>query len=520
MKFVSVAEMVAIEQEANAAGLSYDRMMENAGRALADVLLEEYGYLEEEGALGLIGSGNNGGDTLIALDCLAHEGWKCSAYLVRSCPDDDALIQRFLASGGKTYFGANDPDGTALCELLDSHGLLLDGILGTGFRLPLKPELAQILRTTHSRLKLMSNPPAVVAVDCPSGVDCDSGESAPECLPAEMTVTMAAYKQGLFKAPAHELAGEIWLVPIGLPGDGEALSAWRQVRSFIPEMEWVRGCLPDRPASAHKGSFGTAVIAAGSIQYTGAAWLAGQAAYRIGAGLVTLAVPRSLHAVLAGNFSEATWLPLPEEDGVVSREAASIIRANLDRATSLLVGPGLGLAESTGEFIRDLLTSGKLPPLVIDADGLKLLTRIDNWPDLLPPQSVLTPHPGEMSVLTGIPAGEIQSQRLELARRMSKEWNQVLILKGAFTVISAPDGATAVIPIATPALARAGTGDVLAGLVAGLLAQGVPAFEAAVAGAWIHAQAGMWAARQIGNSASVLAGDVLNSVSQVLTELQ
>jgi NAD(P)H-hydrate epimerase len=178
------------------------------------------------------------------------------------------------------------------------------------------------------------------------------------------------------------------------------------------------------------------------------------------------------------------------------------------------------LGESTGEFVGELFNDGKLPPLVMDADALKLLTRIANWPDRLPPRSVLTPHPGEMSVLTGIQIGNIQSERLELARRMSKEWNQVLILKGAFSVVSAPDGEIAMIPIASPALARAGTGDVLAGLVAGLLAQGVPAFEAAAAGAWIHAQAGMWAAREIGNSASVLAGDVLNAVSQVISELQ
>lgn len=519
MKYVSVAEMVAIEQEANAAGLSYPQMMENAGQALAEVLLEDYGYLEETGALGLIGSGNNGGDTLIALERLQREGWKCSAYLVRPRPQEDALIRRLLDSGGTVYHADDDPDSARLLALLEVHGLLLDGILGTGFRLPLKPELAALLALIGQKLASMKDPPAVVAVDCPSGVDCDSGECAPETLAAEMTVTMAAYKQGLFKLPAHELAGVIRLVSIGLPQGGEALEAWRRARSFIPPQEWIRACLPARPASSHKGTFGTALIVAGSLNYTGAAWLAGQAAYRIGAGLVTMAVPRSLHAILAGNFPEATWLPLPEWLGAIAPEAAAVVCENLSRATSLLVGPGFGLAETTGEFLEGLLDKGELPPLVIDADGLKLLSSISGWAQRLPPGSVLTPHPGEMSALCGLPIDAIQADRLEIARRYSQRWNQTLILKGAFTVIAEPGGEAAVIPVATPALARAGAGDVLAGLVAGLLAQGVPAFKAAVAGAWIHAQAGLWAASQLGNTASVLAGDVLNCVSEIVSEL-
>lgn len=520
MKFVSVAEMVAIEQEAHAAGLTYSQMMENAGAALAQVLLDEYGYLEDEGALGLIGSGNNGGDTLIALEILSREGWKCSAYLVRPRPADDPLINRLQAAGGIVYPGSGDPQGDKLVSLLDTHGLLLDGILGTGMRLPLKEELAVILGKVRDRLRGMANPPAVVAVDCPSGVDCDSGACAAECLPAEMTVTMAAYKQGLFKFPAHELAGEIRLVPIGLPQGSAGLETWQRVRSFIPDMEWVRQCLPERPLAAHKGTFGTAMIVAGSQNYTGAAWLAGQAAYRIGAGLVTMAVPASLLPILAGNFPEATWLVLPEEAGAITRQACPLLLDNLERATSLLVGPGFGLRQTTAEFVADLIAHEDLPPAVFDADGLKLLTGVRGWARQLPAGSVLTPHPGEMAVLTGLPVAEIQSQRLELALEMSRSWNQVLVLKGAFTIIAAPGGQAAVIPVASPALARAGTGDVLAGLVAGLLAQGVPAFEAAAAGAWVHAQAGLWAAGEIGNPVSVLAGDVLKAVSQVISELQ
>jgi NAD(P)H-hydrate epimerase len=189
------------------------------------------------------------------------------------------------------------------------------------------------------------------------------------------------------------------------------------------------------------------------------------------------------------------------------------------------------LEDTSKEFLRRILKAGSsledssiaeggLPPLVLDADGLKLAARIQDWPALLPKPTVLTPHPGEMSVLTGLAKDQIQADRFNIARRFSQEWGHVVVLKGAFTVIAAPDGEVAVIPVASAALARAGTGDVLAGLIVGLRAQGAGAFQAAVAGAWVHAFAGLKAAQTLGNTASVLAGDVLNASIDVISELQ
>jgi NAD(P)H-hydrate epimerase len=332
---------------------------------------------------------------------------------------------------------------------------------------------------------------------------------------------MAAVKHGLLKYPAYHLVGELRVAGIGLAQDGQELQAWVNARCILPDLEWVRTVLPKRPSDAHKGTFGTALIAAGSASYTGAAWLAGQAAYRVGAGLVTLAVPRPLHAALAGQFPEATWVLLPHQDGFIAAQADTALRPHLGKATALLVGPGFGLEPTTGEFLSRLLgSSGEgLPPMVVDADGLKLLRQIPDWAKRLASPAVLTPHPGEMSVLTGLPKEKIQADRLGLAQRCSQEWDHVIVLKGAFTIIAAPDGAAAIIPVATPALARAGTGDVLAGLIAGLRAQGVGAFESAVAGAWIHAYAGLQAVEEVGNPASVLAGDVLRGAVSVITDL-
>jgi NAD(P)H-hydrate epimerase len=229
--------------------------------------------------------------------------------------------------------------------------------------------------------------------------------------------------------------------------------------------------------------------------------------------------------------------------GVIASGAADVLMKNIERATALLIGPGLGLEDTTKEFIANLLnglsekpahgrmgfvqsagniTDQKpvfLPPMVFDADGLKLLAKIPDWPKLLPAPAILTPHPGEMAVLTGMATDEIQKDRLNLARKFAQEWGHVVVLKGAFTVIAAPDGRTTTIPIATPALARAGTGDVLAGLITGLRAQGVEAYDAARTGAWIHAQAGLSAAGFQGSAGAVMAGDVLDAVPDVIADL-
>ncbi len=540
MKLVSVAEMKAIEEEANAAGLTYEQMMENAGRGLARVVQNLEIEKEQQDIVGLVGPGNNGGDTLVALSLLAADGWSAHAYLLQRRPD--ALARRLEAAGGEVLYAETDKRYKTLTSCLERTTVLLDGVLGTGIKLPLKENVAKVLEKAKAILNGLDEPPLVIAVDCPSGVDCESGEAAPESIPADFTVTMAAVKRGLIRLPAFELSGRLLVVDIGLP---ETLPSWQAIQAEVADRNRVAGILPRRPLEAHKGTFGTALIVAGSVNYTGATLLAGRAAYRVGAGLVTLAVPSPLHGALAGHFPEATWLLLPHELGVIAAEAAEVIAANLERATAMLLGPGFGLEDTTQEFLEQLLTGKalpkkspapigfvrdsagatkpaegpRLPPLVLDADGLKLLARLKEWPRLLPSGTILTPHPGEMAILSGLSKEEIQRQREAVALRFAKEWGQVLVLKGAFTVVASPDGRYGLIPVASPALARAGSGDVLAGLIVGLRAQGVEAFEAALAGAWIHAQAGLYAADALGTTASVLAGDVLNAVSEVLAEV-
>lgn len=530
MKLVSVDQMLSIEREADAAGLPYDQMMQNAGAGLAAVIENLDPAPMVRSVTALVGPGNNGGDTLIALSILAESGWNSSAYVVRRV--DDALVSRARQAGARVVASSDDRDFSGLASLLDSGAVLLDGLLGTGTKLPLRGEIPTIMREVNRLLGGMPGRPYVIAVDCPSGADCDTGEVAGDCIAADLTVTMAAVKQGLLRLPAFEYLGDLRVVDIGLPPD---LPSLRGAQADVADARQVSGLIPRRSPVSHKGTFGTVVVAAGSASYTGAALLAGVAAYRVGAGLVRLAVPSVLHSSLAGFLPEATWLLLPHEGGAISQEASQVLLDALPSSTALLMGPGLGTQPTTQEFLAQVLARAaggskaidgaaahatSLPPVVVDADGLKLLARIPDWAARLPAPAVLTPHPGEMSVLTGIPKDQIQADRSAVAARFAEAWGHVVVLKGAFTVIAAPGGSTTVIPVASAALARAGTGDVLAGIIVGLLGQGVGPFDSAVAGAWIHAQAGLQAARELGNEASVLAGDLLDTMAPVMSALR
>jgi hydroxyethylthiazole kinase-like uncharacterized protein yjeF len=538
MKLVTVSQMQAIEKEADANGLTYDQMMQNAGQGLADIIFDLFEDDVETEVVGLVGPGNNGGDTLVALAELAQEGWKSRAYLVKRKKDD--LVRRFTEAGGEILSGENAFE--KLAEAIETADVLLDGVLGTGVKLPLKKDVAEFLSEVNDLLDGLDEAPLVVAVDCPSGVDCDSGQVADETIGADLTITMAAVKQGLLKLPAFEYVGDLEVIDIGLPDD---LPSFVGVTADVAEPDSVSALLPERPLESHKGTFGTALIAAGSVNYTGAAVLAGEAAYRVGAGLVTMAVPASVHVALAGRFPEATWVLLPHEMGVIASSGVEVLAKNFERASALLIGPGFGTENPTKEFIEHLVegkysarksaprigfvpqdaekkqeNDAKLPPLIVDADALKLLAQIKDWHTKIPAPAVLTPHPGEMAVLTGLSKELIQEKRQEIAVQYAKTWGHVVVLKGAFTVVASPDGRMTVIPVASPALARAGTGDVLAGLIVGLRAQGLDAYESAIAAAWIHAQAGLYAADDLGTTASVLAGDVLNSVSDVISDLE
>ncbi|SRR5579884_809324 len=461
-RLVTTAEMRALEQGSVRAGVSLDALMDNAGLAVAERIRALNGYRTGR-ALVLVGPGNNGGDGLVCAEHLRAWGWEVRLHLT---PQKDRDPARF------PVLAALKP-GPAPEVPVD---VVVDALLGTGSSRPIEGPMAAALdtaRTRHSTAR-------VVAVDVPSGVNADTGAADRRTLPAELTVTLGLAKVGLYQYPARDLAGRIEVADIGIP---DALTD--DVRTWLSDRELAAHWLPERPTSGHKGTFGKLLVVAGCANYTGAPYLTSVAAGRVGAGLVRIATPRSVHPIIAGKFTEATFTPLPETaEGALSREALPRIKSLLeDDFDCLLIGPGLGQDWETRQALEELLLGGlKLPPrVVIDADGLNNIATQPDWPQRLPRGCVLTPHPAEFGRLANMALDQVLEQRFELARAKAAEWGQVIVAKGANTIIAGPDGRTAIDPGANPLIATAGTGDVLAGAIAGLLTQGVPAWEGAVA---------------------------------------
>ncbi len=551
MKLVTVEQMRAVEQAADAKGLSYATMMENAGQAVAS-------WIQQQGAAGqtvlvLVGPGNNGGDGLVAARQLQQAGARVLLYIWKRDVDSDAKWDLAQQAGIPAQWSEEDRGYAQLRKLVAEADWVVDALLGTGVSRPISGALQRILNVAaeeRGKRRSLSDAdplcnlvprgaepyagvaPRVVAVDVPSGLDCDSGAVDPATLPADATVTLAFPKVGQFLFPGANFVGELIVADIGIPPE---LGAAARVAVSTPSL--IRSLLPDRPLNAHKGTFGKVMVVAGSPNYTGAAYLAASAAARSGAGLVTLGIAESLHPILASKLSEVTFLLLPHETGVLVPSAVRPLRERLADYDALLLGPGLGRDEKTIEFVSQLIgpatgakkphlgfvepakaeadAGRRLPPLVIDADGLNALAEMPDWPEALPALTVLTPHPGEMARLLGSTVAMVEGDRLDVARRAAAEWNAVVVLKGAYSVVAAPPSAqtkdatdTYVNPFANPALASAGSGDVLAGTIASLLAQGLAPFEAATAGAYLHGLAGELVREEVG-SAGAVAGDLL-----------
>ncbi len=509
MKLLTAAEMRELEQRAEAAGVSTDTLMENAGLAVAQEIWMQLGSLEDRRIAVLVGPGNNGGDGLVAARHLHEWGAQVRVYALHE--RNDTQWTQTLELGVPCGTVADDDQFEALEALLGGAEAIIDALLGTGNTRPIEGDLAEIMRrlaATRSR----TVKPKLVAVDLPTGLDADSGRLDPLAVAADETVTFHAPKVGLYMQPGAAAAGSVQQVEIGIPPGLDD-----DLRTEVLERRAAKALLPDRAADAHKGTFGRVLVIAGSSRYPGAAVLAARGAYRAGAGLVTIAAPQSIAMYLIGAVPEATLLPLPEHDpGVISGFAAwETVRDELASVDSVVIGCGFGRHGHSGKFVREFLVSpevGAVNGIVVDADGLNLLSEdMSGLPNAVAPV-VLTPHPGEMGTLTGLSVDEVQGQRLTLARDRASEWGCQVVLKGANTVIAAPDRRARVSELAQPALATAGTGDVLSGAIGALLAQGLSPFDAATLGVYLHGEAGNRAARTKG-TIGVTAGDVADALA-------
>ncbi len=502
MKIVSSAEMREIEARCEAEGIATAELMENAGRAFAEEVREWGEGVAGKNVVVLVGPGNNGGDGLVAARYFHDWVANVDVCLCSPRPESDKNLGLLLSRGLQPTNAYEGNGLAALAQVLGSAGIVVDAVLGTGRSRPIAGRIGEILAELEAARGLNSNL-RVTAMDLPSGVDADSGQADPVGPQANLTVALGYPKIGMFAFPGASRVGELRVADIGIP-DGLADNISLEMLTG----PMVKALLPRRPADAHKGTFGRLVVVAGSGQYVGAAYLACAAATRVGAGLVTLACSPAVRAIVGARAAEVTYIPLGDEAEVQDWRAA--LDEGVAQADALLVGCGLGRDPKVWKLVKGLLLDAERdgPPAVIDADGLNALASEEGWWERLGREAVLTPHPGEMSRLMGASTKEIQGDRIGMAREAAKRWGKTVVLKGAHTVVARADGRAVVSPFANPGLASAGTGDVLAGAIAGLIVQGLGVWEAALAGVYLHGVAGEVGREEIGE-AGLVASDLL-----------
>ena len=515
MKLVTAAEMRHLEQQAVERGVSLLGLMQNAGQAVATEISGIFDPIAGKKAVVLVGPGNNGGDGLVAARHLKAAGALVNVYLLAGRNQDDVISREALTAGLTPIDVRMDVGFERLRGVLDEADIVLDAVFGTGLTRPISgaaaAALALVGEARDDRPEM-----AVIALDLPSGLNADTGAVDKSTLAADYTITLGYAKRGFFLFPGADYTGQILVADIGIPEDlGDDI-----LTEVIDEHE-VLALLPARPSDAHKGTFGKALVVAGSAEYIGAATLVCQAAARAGVGLVTLASKKELYPIFAAKLTETTHLPLPERiDGGYSPQASTVIAGRWKNYDAVAIGPGLGQAPATVEFINQVLSA--LPDglkVALDADALNALALTPGWWKAFDHPAVLTPHVGEIARLTGLTVEAVQSDRFGIARCYAELWQQTVVLKGAHTIIASPDGRLAVSPSANPGLATAGTGDVLTGIIAALLAQGLDEFDAACAGVYIHAMAGEAVRANIGDC-GMIASDLLIQIPRAVKAIR
>lgn len=515
MKLVTAAQAKELDRAAIVGrGIPGLSLMERAGAAVARCAA---GMIREGRLLPRVllfaGKGNNGGDAFVAARCLRAEGIETRTVLLTHRGDGarDALesLRQLEAEGGEVV-SAETPDALpALREDAVSFGLLVDGVLGTGVSGKVTGQAAAAI----ALLRELRAP--VLAIDLPSGLDATTGAVCGAAVRASATVAMGLPKTGMAagEGPAH--CGRIRVADIGFPAD--LIEAAGGTGDLVVEAD-LYGLFPPRTRDAHKGDFGHILIVAGSPGMAGAACLAASGALRSGAGLVTIAAPRSLNPVLALKPIEAMTLPLPETaGGALGSEAGETILRAAARFDAAVIGPGLGRSPETEEMVRTLVLSLRVP-MVIDADGLHALCAETAVLGRARAPLVLTPHVGEMARLAGCGTSAVLADRRGTAEGFARLRGLVLVLKGAQTLVASPDAEASINASGNPGMATGGSGDVLSGVIAAFLGQGMAPRDAARAGVFVHGDAGDRAAARLGER-GMIASDIVDRLPAAIEAL-
>lgn len=512
MKITTAEEMRTIDAKAiNEIGIPSIVLMENAGRCVKKVV---EGLLDPDETVSIfVGKGNNGGDGLVVARYLVLSGYETTVYLLAK-PEQfsgDALTNLKICQnlGIPIQTVSSKKELEKWHNEIEKSKVIVDSIFGTGLKGAVRGFYAEIIEYINSIDAI------VVAVDLPSGLLADTGQVEGVCINADHTVTMGLPKRGLLLYPGAELAGRITVADIGFPSE---VIEEQKISVNLIRKSYAAQLLPPRPRNAHKGTFGHVFVIAGSTGMTGAATLTSKAALRAGAGLVTLGIPASLNPILEVKLTEVMTLPLPEtQEGTIAPEAHEKVVFPLEKADVVALGPGLSHNSKTTEFIHRLCRSIKCPK-VIDADGINALSEAPELLERLSETTVLTPHPGEMARLIDSTVAEIQANRIEIAQDFAKKYGLTLVLKGVPTVIAGANGEVYLNIAGNPGMATAGMGDVLTGIIAGLMAQKMEPFEASILGVYLHGIAGDLTAES-SNERGIIASDVLETLPDAITAL-
>lgn len=515
MRLITGSEMKKLDNWAiHEYGVPSLLLMENAGGAVVKKAEQIMGALSGRQVIVLAGKGNNGGDALVVARRLHELKAEVRLFLLFS-PEDfigDTLENWHLVEKlGLKWHVLNDENSFYLLRLrLNQCDLVIDGIFGTGFRGKPQNNVCRVIQLINE-----SSAP-VLAIDIPSGLEADTGRMEEYCIKADYTVTFAWVKRGLVVFPGKKYVGQLEVTNISLPE--EAINELDREEYYV-DRNLARKVLPPIDWQGHKNSFGHVLVIAGSAGMTGAAYFVCKAAFRSGAGLVTVCLPRSQAVPFDIAFPEVITRGLDETQlGTLDAAAWLGIEEIMESKKSIVFGPGLSSNDNIKDILQNLLENAKVP-LVIDADGLNALAQnIDVIKSAQTPV-ILTPHPGEMARLLGISTESVQADRIGSALQAAAKLNSIVVLKGAATVIALPQGTVYINSTGSPALATAGTGDILAGIIGGFLAQGIGPVEAAYLGVYVHGLAGDLAAEDKGMR-GVMAGDVLDMVPYALRSIE
>ena len=499
MKLVTAAQMSSIEQASVDAGVSLDDLMEKAGLAVAEYVLGSFLDPDRGGSpfgkriVILIGPGNNGADGFVAGRHLANAGAAVTAVLCTGRNTPDPKHELAETAGVSTLDATTEPGGELLAEKLAATDLVIDAVLGTGASRPISDPLSSLL------FSVLEVAIPVVALDLPTGLDSDTGQFDVAGLPADVTLHLGYPKLGPAIAAGSAPTGEVVTLDIGIPFGLDS-----HIKTELLTSDLAKSLQPDRPADGHKGTFGSTLIIGGSQHYLGAVTMAVDAATRSGVGLAFAATPEPAYRLIAGHVPEAIYRSLPVSASGEVEPSASVrtVLELVERVNSIVIGPGLGHTPANSEFLSTLLSQiDDEMPLVLDADALNILSKSHKWWERLENPAILTPHPAEMGRLMGIAAAEVQQDRGSVALEAAGKFGKVVVLKGAATLIAAPDGRLMVSPWVNSGLAKGGSGDVLAGLIGGLLAQQPEnVFEMASLAVFVHGYAAEAARDELGET--------------------